>query len=245
MPETDGGRGQSIEEVRAWPAGLEALHARIAGRFARAEPRRRAAGVPARAAWRTCERKNGWQLAEHAGEATPDGMQRLLASADWDADAVRDDLRGYVRGAPGRPGGGAGRRRDRLPEEGHQVGRGAAPVLGHGRTDRELPGRGVPGLRQPARAGVDRPGAVPAQGVDRRRRPPCRAPACPTRSGSRPSRSWPGGCSTRALDAGVPAAWVTADEVYGGDPGAARLAGGAAAWPTCWRSSPASRLGGR
>src|SRR5258706_14682087 len=42
------------------------------------------------------ERKNGWQLAEHAGEARPYGMQRLLAGAKWDADAVRDDLQAYV-----------------------------------------------------------------------------------------------------------------------------------------------------
>jgi SRSO17 transposase len=42
------------------------------------------------------ERKNGWQLAEYAGERTPDGMQRLLSTARWDADAVRDDLRAYV-----------------------------------------------------------------------------------------------------------------------------------------------------
>ena len=42
------------------------------------------------------ERKNGWQLAEHAGEHTPDGMQRLLNHARWDPDQVRDDLRGYV-----------------------------------------------------------------------------------------------------------------------------------------------------
>jgi hypothetical protein len=55
------------------------------------------------APWRNCggllssvERENGWQLAEQAGEATPDGMQRLLGSAAWDADAVRDDLRAYV-----------------------------------------------------------------------------------------------------------------------------------------------------
>src|SRR5205823_13349509 len=41
-------------------------------------------------------RKNGWQLAEHAGEVRPDGMQRLLSSAVWDADGVRDDLRSYV-----------------------------------------------------------------------------------------------------------------------------------------------------
>jgi SRSO17 transposase len=42
------------------------------------------------------ERKNGWQLAERAGEARPYGMQRLLAGAKWDAEAVRDDLRGYI-----------------------------------------------------------------------------------------------------------------------------------------------------
>jgi SRSO17 transposase len=42
------------------------------------------------------ERKNGWTLSEQAGDATPDAMQRLLNHADWDADAVRDDLRDYV-----------------------------------------------------------------------------------------------------------------------------------------------------
>ena len=42
------------------------------------------------------ERKNGWQLAEHAGDATPDGVQRLLATYRWDADGVRDELREYV-----------------------------------------------------------------------------------------------------------------------------------------------------
>jgi hypothetical protein len=42
------------------------------------------------------ERKNGWTLAEFAGEATPDGMQRLLNSARWDAGAVRDALGRYV-----------------------------------------------------------------------------------------------------------------------------------------------------
>ena len=42
------------------------------------------------------ERKNGWTLAEHAGAVSPDGMQRLLRTADWDVDGVRDELRGYV-----------------------------------------------------------------------------------------------------------------------------------------------------
>ena len=84
-----------IQEVQAWAAGLEALHARIAGRFVRAEPRRRALAY-LRGLLGNVTRKNGWQLAEHAGERTPDGMQRLLATADWDPELVRDDLRDYV-----------------------------------------------------------------------------------------------------------------------------------------------------
>ena len=50
------------------------------------------------------ERKNGWQLAEYAGDATPDGVQRLLAVYHWDADQVRDDLQGYAKHL-GDPGG--------------------------------------------------------------------------------------------------------------------------------------------
>jgi SRSO17 transposase len=84
-----------IQEVQAWAAGLNALHARIAGRFARAEPRRRALAY-LRGLLGNVTRKNGWQLAEHAGERTPDGMQRLLATAGWDPELVRDDLRAYV-----------------------------------------------------------------------------------------------------------------------------------------------------
>ena len=84
-----------MSEVEAWAAGLAELHARIAPRFARSEPRERVlayvGGLLA-----PLERKNSWTLAERAGEAVPDGMQRLLMSADWDADAVRDDVRGYV-----------------------------------------------------------------------------------------------------------------------------------------------------
>lgn len=85
-------------------AELDQVHERIAGRFARAEPRARvreyvsglAAGL---------ERKNGWTLAEWAGEVSPDGMQRLLRRADWDVDGVRDDIRGYVVEQLGDPDG--------------------------------------------------------------------------------------------------------------------------------------------
>jgi SRSO17 transposase len=51
------------------------------------------------------ETRSCWQLAEHAGDRSPHGMQRLLGEAVWDADAVRDDLRGYVAGQLGDPDG--------------------------------------------------------------------------------------------------------------------------------------------
>lgn len=84
-----------IEEVEGWAEELERVHARIAGRFVRAEPRRRVRAY-LRGLLSSVERKNGWQLAEEVGDATPDGVQRLLAAARWDAGQVRDDLRDYV-----------------------------------------------------------------------------------------------------------------------------------------------------
>ena len=84
-----------VAEVAAWADGLAELHARIASRFARSEPRERVLAY-VQALLAPVERKNSWTLAEQAGEASPDGMQRLLAAADWDAAAVRDDVRDYV-----------------------------------------------------------------------------------------------------------------------------------------------------
>lgn len=91
-------------EVTRWQAGLEALHARIAGRFRRSEVRARARRYLGGLLDRV-ERKNGWQLAEHLGETGPQGVQRLLNAADWDVEAVRDDLRGYVVEHLGTPEG--------------------------------------------------------------------------------------------------------------------------------------------
>jgi hypothetical protein len=82
-------------------AELDRVHEGIAGRFGRAEPRARVreyvSGLVA-----GLERRNGWTLAERAGEVSPDGMQRLLRRADWDADAVRDDIRGLLGGSRAR-----------------------------------------------------------------------------------------------------------------------------------------------
>jgi SRSO17 transposase len=66
------------------------------GCFARSETKGRAREY-LRGLMSQIERKNGWQLAEEAGEATPYGMQYLLNRAVWESDEVRDVLQGYVR----------------------------------------------------------------------------------------------------------------------------------------------------
>jgi SRSO17 transposase len=85
-------------------SGLDDAFALVAGRFFRREVRVRARACVA-GMLSGLERKTGWSLAEHAGEASPDGMQRLFTAARWDADLVRDDVRGYVASALGDPGG--------------------------------------------------------------------------------------------------------------------------------------------
>lgn len=205
----------AVDEVAAWGRGLGALHARIRGRFRRAEPRQRVLAY-LRALTSPVERKNGWQLAEQAGEATPDGMQRLLATADWDADQVRDDLCGYVvehLGDPaavlvvdetgflkkGRQSVGVQRQYSGTAGriENCQIGVFLAYASVHGRTflDRELylPKEWAADEARRAEA------AVPAD-VEFRTKPQLAQAML-----------------ARALDGGVPAQWVTGDEVYGGD----------------------------
>src|SRR3989442_5782482 len=92
---TPRGKATTVAEVCQWAQELFRLHARLASRFARPEPHRRALAY-LQGILSSIERKNGWQLAEYAREARPDGMQRLLSSAVWDSDGVRDDLRSYA-----------------------------------------------------------------------------------------------------------------------------------------------------
>ena len=90
---------QSPEElataIDGWVKELGDLHACIARHFARAEPRQHALTY-LKGLLGPLERKNGWQIAEWGGNQTPDGIQRLLSKAKWDADLVRDDLQRYV-----------------------------------------------------------------------------------------------------------------------------------------------------
>jgi len=84
------------EAASRWAGCLDEVHTRIAGRFARSEQRRRAR-VYLQGLLSPIERKNGWQLAEAAGEANPYGYQELLSRALWEADKVRDDLLDLVK----------------------------------------------------------------------------------------------------------------------------------------------------
>ena len=83
------------EDAARWAQRLADAMDRIGGRFGRVEPRRRALAY-LRGRLSPAARKNGWQLAEIAGDRTPDGVQDVLARAHWDADRVRDDPRVYV-----------------------------------------------------------------------------------------------------------------------------------------------------
>jgi SRSO17 transposase len=181
-----------LEVVRAWAVGLEALHARIAPRFARAEPRRRVLAY-LRGLLGAVTRKNGWQLAEHAGEVTPDGMQRLLSTADWDPDLVRDDLRGYVVEHLGDPGGVL------VADETGFLKKGTTSVGVQrqysgtaGKVDNCQLGVFLAYASSRGRAFLDRELYLPR--VWSEDPAPAGPPASPRRSGSGPSRSWPGSC---------------------------------------------------
>jgi SRSO17 transposase len=91
-------------DVAGWVEEFDGGFARIAGRFGRREPRLQARsfllGLLSHVDTRSC-----WQLAEQAGDSSPQAMQRLLGEAVWDADVVRDDVRGYVIDVIGGPDG--------------------------------------------------------------------------------------------------------------------------------------------
>lgn len=205
----------STTTVSRWARQFDALHDRIAPHFARPEPRRRA-----RAYLRTllagAERRNGWQLAEAAGEATPYGMQRLIASATWDADAVRDDLRAYVVEHLGVSGGvlvidetGFLKKGDKSAGVQRQYS-GTA-----GRIENCQVGVFLAYASRRGHAFIDRELYLPeAWCADR---PRCRAAGIPDAVAFHTKPALARAMLARALDAGVPAAWVTGDEVYGGD----------------------------
>lgn len=161
------------------------------------------------------ERKNGWQLAEHAGYAHPRGMQRVLARYAWDADAVRDDLRAYVVAELGDPRAVLVIDETGFPKQGtHSVGVARQYCGTLGKIANCQVGVFLGYASSRGYAGIDRALFVPREWVADP--PRCQTVGLP----ARPHRTKPQlglDLLERALDAGVPAAWVVADEIYGSD----------------------------
>ncbi|GAB3359701.1 hypothetical protein GCM10027360_20840 [Amycolatopsis echigonensis] len=84
-----------VETVVEWSAGFDAFCGRFAARFPRVESRRQMRSY-VRGLLSEVERKNGWTLAEAAGDIGPERMQRLLNFYAWDTEGVRDDVRDVV-----------------------------------------------------------------------------------------------------------------------------------------------------
>ena len=151
------------EKLEGWRGEFDALPARIAGRFRRVEARARAKGYLLGLLERV-ERKNGGQLAEHLGEAGPQGVQRLLNAAAWDEDAVRDDLRSYVVEHLGDAAGVL------IVDETGFLKKGTKSVgvqRPYSGTTRALPDRRLPGLCECEGPSLCRPRALSTRGVGR------------------------------------------------------------------------------
>ena len=209
------GHSVTVDPAR-WQELFDQVMGRVAGRFARVELRRRAKAF-VRGLLTDLPRKNCWTIAEHAGDATPDGMQHLLARAVWDADAVRDDVRALLvehlgdqaavlvvdeTGDLKKGTATVGVQRQYTGTAGKVDNAQVAVYLayatgaGHGVIDRELY------LPQGWLADAER----------------CHAAGVPDQVGFATKPELARVMLERALDAGVPAGWVTADEVYGGSP---------------------------
>jgi SRSO17 transposase len=195
---------------------FDELMGRVAGRFARVEPRRRArafvlgllADLP---------RKNCWTIAEHAGDPSPGGMQHLLGRARWDADGIRDDLRDYVIEYLG--DGDA----VLVVDETGDLKKGTA-TAGVQRQYTGTAGRTENAqvavyLTYAARAGhamIDRELYLPKSWTAEPAR--CAAAGIPEDTAFATKPALARRMLARTLDAGVPASWVAGDEVYGADP---------------------------
>jgi SRSO17 transposase len=210
----------AIVDPDIWRECFEGAFARIAGRFKRVEPRR-AAHDYLLAVLSDVDTRSCWQLAEQAGHASPHRMQRLLAEAVWDADAVRDDLRAFVVDELGDPEGVL------MIDDTGDLKSGSATV-GVQRQYTGTAGRiensqvttflGYAGGK--GRALIDRELYLPRSWADDRAR---RAEAgVPEQVQFATKIGQARRMLARAHDAGVPAAWASADEFYGNHRGLRR-----------------------
>jgi SRSO17 transposase len=208
--------GHSVEPAR-WQAAADELLDRVAGRFPRVETRRRARGF-VRGLLADLPRKNCWSIAEHAGEATPDGMQHLLNRARWDTEGVRDDLRDYVTEHLGDPDAVlVVDETGDLKKGAHTVGVQRQYTGTAGRIENAQVAVYLTYAGRRGHAMLDRELYLPRSWTTDPDR--CAAAGVPDDVEFATKPALAAGMLARALDASVPARWVTADEVYGADPG--------------------------
>jgi len=162
-------------------------------------------------------RKNCWTIAEHAGDPSPDGMQHLLARAVWDHDAVRDDVRAYVVEHLGDPEAVL------VVDETGDLKKGTTTVgvkrqyTGTaGRIENAQVAVYLVYASSAGHALIDRDLYLPRSWIDDPAR--CQDVGVPNQVGFATKPALAKAMICRALDAGVPAAWVAGDEVYGANP---------------------------
>ncbi|MEO6885306.1 MAG: IS701 family transposase [Jatrophihabitantaceae bacterium] len=189
------------------------------------------------------DRKNCWTIAEHRGDVSPDGLQHLLSRAKWDADAVRDELRGYVAGHLGDSGAVL------VVDETGDLKKGVQSVGVQrqytgtaGRIENAQVAVYLTYAAPRGHALIDRALYLPRSWTEDRDR--CAAAGVPDKVEFATKPALATAMITTALDAGVPASWVAGDEVYGADPGlrqAVRKAGlGYVLQVACNRQVPTS-----
>jgi SRSO17 transposase len=203
-------------QVAADGAGsVETAVGLVGARVRRPEARRHAADY-LRGLIADVERKNGWQLAEYAGYAHPRGIQRVLDRYAWDAEAVRDDLRRWVVAELGDPRGVLVVDETGFPKQGRHSAGVARQYSGTlGKIANCQVGVFLGYATSGGHVGLDRALFVPQEWFADRER--CRRAGIPDEVVRRTKPRLALEMIERALDAGVPAAWVTGDEVYGSD----------------------------
>jgi SRSO17 transposase len=193
---------------------------RIAGRFGRVEPRRRARQLVL-GLLSDLPRKNCWTIAEHVGDRSPDGLQHLLAEACWDHDGVRDDLRDYVVAGLGDQNAVlVVDETGDLKKGSHTVGVQRQYTGTAGRVENAQVAVYLTYATDAGHAFIDRELYLPRSWVDDPDRRAAAGVPDEVEFATKPALATTMVC--RALDAGVTARWVAGDEVYGADPGLRR-----------------------
>jgi SRSO17 transposase len=205
------------EVVESWQSELEDLFACFAGRFSRVEPRRYACAY-VRGLLAPLERKNGWTMAEASGFRSPNGLQDFLQSPAWDPHLVRDDVRAYVVAHLGDPDGVLIADETGFLKKGTRSAGVQRQYSGiAGRRENCQIGTFLCYASGKGRALIDRELYVPVSWTDDRDR--CRAAAIPDEVEFATKPVHARMMLERAVAAGVPFAWFTADEAYGQNPG--------------------------